>query len=96
MLKNGEPNPLNVHQLRQVNHLPPHFEQVVVTLPKVTIKNISDWLYEHLQGRFYIGNIDLVDEQGKVDRKIVVAFELHREASYFGLALPNLVDDLLN
>ena len=47
MLKHGEPNPLNVHQLRRVNHCPPHFEQVMFE-PYATEKQITDWLYENL------------------------------------------------
>ncbi len=94
MLKDGTPNPLNVHQLREVVHLPPHFEQVIITLSGVTNKQIKDWLYENLQGRFYVGNIDVVADSGKVDRKQIVGFELHGEATYFSLVLPSLDKNL--
>ena len=86
-----EPNPLNVHQLRRVNHCPPHFTQVVFE-PYVTEKTITDWLYENLEGRFYVGDIDVARTPGgkPIDRNLLVAFELAGEASYFSLVLPTL------
>ena len=91
MLKHGEPNPLNVHQLRQLSWCPPHFEQVVFE-PYVTTKNITDWLYENLEGRFYVGDVDVARTPGgkPIDRNLLVAFELASEASYFSLVLPSI------
>lgn len=91
MLKLGEPNPLNVHQLRQLYHCPPHFEQVSFT-SYITEKQITDWLYENLEGRFYVGKIDIAKTPGGkvIDRQTLVAFELAGEASYFSLILPTL------
>jgi len=84
VLKLGEVNPLNVHGLRQLTHCPPHFERVEF-LPVVTNKEISDWIFENLQGRFYIGNVDTPQQ-----RHALVAFELASEASYFSLLLPQI------
>ena len=84
MLKHGDINPLNVHGLRQLKHCPPHFERVEF-LPMVTNKQISDWIFEHLEGRFYIGSIDTPQQ-----RLTLVAFELASEASYFSLLLPQI------
>lgn len=91
MLKHGEPNPLNVHQLRQLSWCPPHFTRVVFE-PYVTEKTITDWLYENLEGRFYVGDIDIARTPGgkPIDRNLLVAFELANEASYFSLYLPSL------
>ncbi len=91
MLKNGEINLLNVHGLRQIAHCPPHFERVVFDL-YVTEKTITDWLYENLEGRFYIGEVDTRSQKpnGKLMRQHCVAFELHEEASYFSLLLPQI------
>jgi hypothetical protein len=91
MLKHGEVNQLNVFDLRQVHHCPPHF--VVVTFDlRTNIKEISDWIYENLSGRFYIGDYfdNSESDPGKVKMQKAVAFELHEEASYFGLFLPNI------
>jgi hypothetical protein len=96
MLKQGEPNPLNVHQLRQVNHCPPHFEKVIVDLPNIETKQITDWLYENLEGRFYVGIVDAVStgwphaESTGYERYVLVGFEIPSEATYFTLTLPTL------
>jgi hypothetical protein len=90
MLKHGEPNRLNVHQLRRVNHCPPHFTQVIFE-PYITEKQVTDWLYEHLEGRFYVGDIDVERTPNKpIDRNLLVAFEQPGEASYFSLLLPTI------
>ena len=91
MLKHGEPNRLNVHQLRRVNHCPPHFERVIFE-PYITEKTVADWLYENLEGRFYVGDIDVARVSGgkPIDRNLLVAFELPGEASYFSLILPTI------
>lgn len=82
MLKHGEINPLNVSGHRQLTHCPPHFCRVVFDLATKE-KNISDWVYENLQGRFWIGQV--FDDDSKM--KACVAFEVHSEASYFSLFL---------
>jgi hypothetical protein len=91
MLKYSEPNSLNVHQLRRVSHCPPHFEKVIFE-PYITEKQITDWLYENLEGRFYVGDIDIARTPGgkPIDRNLLVAFELPAEASYFSLILPTI------
>lgn len=96
MLKHGEVNPLNVFDLRQLNHCPPHFIVVAFDL-HVGIKYISDWIYENLEGRFYIGDYfsatDTTNDRNQlVKMQKVVAFELHEEASFFGLFLPTIND----
>ena len=60
--------------------------------PYATEKQITDWLYENLEGRFYVGNIDVARTPGgkPIDRNLLVAFELPAEASYFSLVLPSM------
>jgi hypothetical protein len=60
--------------------------------PYATEKQITDWLYENLEGRFYVGNIDVARTPGgkPIDRNLLVAFELSAEASYFSLILPSI------
>lgn len=92
MLKHGEINPLDVFGLRQLDHCPPHFEIVEFSL-RTSIKSITDWIYENLSGRFYIGDYFTIAENSQVGKKEmtkIVAFELHEEASYFGLFLPSI------
>jgi hypothetical protein len=88
MLKHGEPNPLNIFGLRQLDWCPPHFESVSFDL-YIQEKTITDWIYENLEGRFYFGQTD-VRKDGKVVRQSIAAFESLSEASYFGLFLPQI------
>lgn len=90
MLKHGEPNPLNIHGLRQLDWCPPHFERVQFDL-QVSEKTVSDWIYENLEGRFYIGQVDITQPNNRPTyRQSLVAFELPSEASYFSLFLPQI------
>ena len=86
MLKYGEPNPLNIHGLREVSWCPPHFTQVSFE-SVVTEKVIKDWLYENLEGRFYVGIVDINKSPSGSSRSQLVAFEIPGEASYFSLYL---------
>ena len=89
MLKHNEPNPLNIHGLRQVNHCPPHFTTVYFDL-SVSEKDLTDWLYENLEGRFYSGQVDIRQESGKYARQQCIAFENASEASYFAIMLATI------
>lgn len=90
MLKHGEINPLNVHGLRTVSWCPPHFEPVQFDL-QVSEKTITDWIYENLEGRFYIGNVDVIQPNNRPTfRQCLVAFEHPSEATYFSLFLPQI------
>jgi hypothetical protein len=92
MLKYGEVNPLNIHQLRRINHCPPHFEQVQFDL-NTGGKDITDWIYENLEGRFYMGQVTVSREPNTTKPSFiqtVVAFENASEATYFSMFLPQL------
>lgn len=86
MLKHYEVNPLNVHQLRRVDHCPPHFTPVTFNL-STSEKVITDWIWENLQGRFYFGDQYSIKEDGNIDLGKTASFELPGEASYFALML---------
>ena len=89
MLKHGEVNPLNVFGLRRLDYCPPHFERVAFD-SFVSEKHVSDWVYENLLGRFYVGYQDQSQGNKLVVRQMVLGFELPSEASYFGLLLPQI------
>jgi len=82
-------NPLNVFGLRRIEHAPPHFESVVFDL-RTTEKAITDWIHEHLYGRFFFGEHYYLDDKQHVHKSAKVSFELHSEASYFGLFLDQI------
>lgn len=91
MLKHGEANPLNIFGLRQLTHCPPHFEQVQFDL-YTGGKDITDWIYENLEGRFYIGQVSVApsDNSRPIAIQTVVAFENTSEATYFSMFLPQI------
>jgi hypothetical protein len=91
MTVNYQPNPLNTLGLRQLDFCPPHFFPVAFDL-KGGPKKISDWVWEHLSGRFFYGEIYVVNEENsyKPILQKVVAFEVHSEASYFALMLNDI------
>lgn len=85
MIKNGEPNPLNVFNLRRFEHCSPHLEKVYFD-SRTSDKAITDWIYENLEGRFYFGDMVLLDEKNYHIQKCA-AFEIKSEASYFCVML---------
>lgn len=83
-LKHGEVNPLAVFGMRRMEHCPPHFEPVYYNSTG-NDKEILDWVWESLDGRFYFGEHYRLEENGKTSLQKVIAFEEHSEASYFCL-----------
>lgn len=89
MLKHGEVNPLNVFGLRRLEHCPPHFEQVLFD-SHANESHIANWIYENLEGRFYVGYRDVERDSSSFQRQMMVGFELGGEASYFALQLGSI------
>jgi hypothetical protein len=89
MLKYGEANPLAVFGLRQLDYCPPHFT-VVDFDARTTDKNITDWIWANLSGRFYFGDYYYKNEDSSVHYQKRVAFELASEASMFALMLDTI------
>jgi hypothetical protein len=95
MLKHNEVNPLTVFGLRRMDHCPPHFIPVLFDL-RVAEKQISDWVWEHLSGRFYYGDFYTELSNGTLTAQKMFAFEEPGEASYFALMIDtvNNINDL--
>ena len=89
MLRYGEVNPPAVFGLRRVDHCPPHFTAVDFDL-RSTDKNISDWIYTHLEGRFFLGDRYSKTDAGSITMNKCASFELPGEASYFALQLDQI------
>jgi hypothetical protein len=91
MLKQNEVNPLNVFGLRRLDHCPPHFETLCFDL-KTNEKNISDWIYENLSSRFFLGDtyILLPEIKNNVVLCHKVGFEDPSELTYFGIFLDTI------
>jgi hypothetical protein len=89
MLKLNEVNPLAVFGLRRLEHCPPYFTVVAFNLTS-NEKKISDWVWENLTGRFYLGDHYGTGDSGKIEIQKVAAFEQPGEASYFSLILDTI------
>ena len=96
MLKLNEVNPLAVFGLRQLEHCPPHFTPVDFDC-LVDDKDITDWIWANLDGRFYFGDAYTkeVSEEATLSTGFLkrAAFETAGEASYFALVLSTFNTD---
>jgi len=82
MLKHGIVNPLNALEIRRLDFCPPHFTPVTLDGLWCDIKDIDDWIYTNLEGRYSISNISVTNQE-----YVKVAFENPSEASMFGLVV---------
>jgi hypothetical protein len=89
MLKHNEVNPLTVFGLRRINHCPPHFISVAFDI-HTNDKQITDWIWEHLSGRFYYGDLYTENQNSSISMYKQAAFEIPGEASYFSLVLDTI------
>ncbi len=80
-MRNGEVNPLNVFDLREVPYVPLHFKLITFTLliDKTTLRR---WIYEQFQGRFCI--------EPMKKALVCVGFEDHSEAMMFALMVDQI------
>ena len=89
MLKYNEVNPLAVFGLRRVDHCPPHFTKIFFN-SYTSEKTYTDWIHEHLTGRFFYGDWYEETETGKNSVSKCLAFEEPGEASMFALVLDTI------
>jgi hypothetical protein len=57
---------------------------------RTSTKQITDWIYENLESRFYIGDVYYQTQGGSVAMSTQVAFENPGEASMFALMLDQI------
>ena len=55
----------------------------------VNDKKVSDWIYENLSGRFFLGDAYIKNDSGRHMCKRA-GFEIHGEATYFALQINDL------
>jgi hypothetical protein len=89
MLKHNEINPLNVFGLRRLEHCPTHFETLLFDL-RAQEKDITDWIYENLAGRFYFDDRYAMNEKGQLVLCKCVAFEDASELTYFAMFMDTI------
>jgi len=90
LLRNKEPNKLEVFNCRVTSSAPLHFEYIKIPLKYNLEESISRWIKDHLKGRYYVGRALNVDEKNSVQTVLKVGFEEPKELSYFTLACPLL------
>ena len=91
MIKDGEVNLLNIFGLREVKHIPPHFEHIYFELC-ANEKTIKNWIYEHLEGRFCLlpAFKPKSDKGEKTHLQYCAAFEVKSESMIFCLTLDQI------
>jgi hypothetical protein len=90
-LKNGKPNPLNYFNLRRVNFACPHFKYMVLDRFNPThIKQLSSWIDQNLNNRYYIGQGITLDSTNTIVYNTHIGFESEKELSFFTIACPHL------
>lgn len=90
-LKHGKPNPLNLLDLRRVRFPARHFHYTTVTRfnPNRSM-SIDDWIYQNLNGRYYVGQTIVLDNTNTISYATKIGFEEEKELSFFLLACPDL------
>ena len=89
MIKQKDPNPLNIFEARQTNILPPHFDVLTQPMMYNLQESITRWIYDNTKGRFYIGR-GVVLRDNQIETVLKIGFEDPKESSYFALACPHL------
>ena len=90
-IKNGKPNPLNYLDLRRVQFPARHFHYI--TLEKYSpsiLKKADSWIYNNLNGRYYIGQAVDLDNTNTITYVTKIGFEQEKELSFFLLSYSNL------
>ena len=72
-----------------MGHCPPHFVQVTFDLSS-SKKQLTDWVWENFEGRFWFGDWFSVNEAGQCIMTTCAAFEIPGEASMFSLMLDTI------
>ena len=89
MLRDGSPNVLTIHGLREVELCPPHFVKVPFSLTG-NRKDFTDWIWENLEGRFWVGDFYYINDADTLEMSACAAFETPGEASMFALCLSQI------
>ena len=90
LLKNKQPNKLEVFECRVAGSAPPHFEYIKIPIRYNLEESISKWIRDNLKGRYYVGKSIGINQENSVERVIKIGFEEPKELSYFTLACPLL------
>lgn len=90
-LKHNKVNLLNALDIRKVNFPAVHFHYV--SLYKHTpnlLKQLDNWIYNNLNGRYYIGSGLDLNESNIICYVTKIGFENQKEVTFFNIACPYL------
>jgi hypothetical protein len=83
-------NHLDFFNVRQLKHLPRHFESINLPMKYNLETSLSKWIKDNLRGRYYVGKTVNLDRNNQLATLVCIAFEQPKELSYFTLACPLL------
>jgi hypothetical protein len=88
--KRGEPNPLELFNIRRLKYEAPHLKYIDIPLSYNIEQALVKWINYHLKNRYYIGRTMSLDSENQISNQIRIGFEDPKEMSYFVLACPHL------
>lgn len=86
----NEINSLDILNIRKLSHIPAHFARMHLSDINFLTRGIESWIQNCLKGRYSVVNMPAVDKEGRLKKTTFVAFEDHKELTYFMLACPHL------
>lgn len=90
-LQNGKPNPLNYFKMRRVIYACQHFKYFTMNkYNPYIIKIIDEWIIKNLNGRYYIGQGIMLDNNNTIVYNTTIGFENETEVSFFIISCPHI------
>lgn len=91
--KDGIVNPIAAADSRRLWQCPPHFTRILMQsdIPDDAERNIRWWLYENIEGRFFLG-MSTTQKGNILKEGFIVAFENPADATYFNLIKSKVVE----
>lgn len=85
-------NQLDLLNERRLHFIPPHFAKNKVSEIDVygSGEAMVSWIRAKLQGRFSVVKTPVISSNDKLKSEFFVAFEDHKELTYFILACPHI------
>lgn len=85
-----EINELDIVGGRYLDYIPKHFAKIKISDKDYFDSSIPEWISNRLKGRYAVGTIPSIDNQGRLKLTAYAAFEDQKELTYFMLACPHL------
>jgi len=84
-------NPLNVLNLRKLKYIPPNFAKMNIPFEYIhKVKDIDRWIYNNLDSRYCIRNVQTVTDDNKLTMVTEIGVEDPKELTFLSLSCPFL------